>query len=212
LATLRHPHIINVLDYGFDDQRQPYFTLELLENAETILEATQEQPLVAQVQLLVQLLQALAYLHRRGVLHRDLKPGNVLVVYSQVKLLDFGLATMHDAAADKSGTLAYMAPEILSGEQANEATDLYGVGMIAYELFAGRYPFDTQDLNKLSDDIMHTTPDLSSGAVDQKVKPILERLLARPRQLRPERATSKPRSLSGAMPSYHNWPMLWSRR
>jgi tetratricopeptide (TPR) repeat protein len=199
LATLRHPHIINVLDYGFDDQRQPYFTLELLENAETILEATQEQPLVAQVQLLVQLLQALAYLHRRGVLHRDLKPGNVLVVYSQVKLLDFGLATMHDAAADKSGTLAYMAPEILSGEQANEATDLYGVGMIAYELFAGRYPFDTQDLNKLSDDIMHTTPDLSSGAVDQKVKPILERLLAKSPGSRYARADEVIEALSEAI-------------
>src|SRR5437588_2109966 len=67
LAALRHPSIIGVLDYGFDSERHPFLTMELVENAQTIREAAQEQPLIIQIELLIQLLQALAYLHRRDV-------------------------------------------------------------------------------------------------------------------------------------------------
>ena len=96
LASLRHPHIISVLDYGFDNARQPYLTMELLENAPTLIEAGRDRPLSYQIELLVQLLQALAYLHRRGIIHRDLKPDNVLVIDGQVKVLDFGLAVARE--------------------------------------------------------------------------------------------------------------------
>jgi serine/threonine protein kinase len=92
LASLRHPHIISVLDYGFDAARQPFLTMELLENAPTLIEAGRHLSGNEQVTLLVQLLQALAYLHRRGIIHRDLKPDNVVVIAGQVKVLDFGLA------------------------------------------------------------------------------------------------------------------------
>src|SRR5262245_21363215 len=94
LASLRHPSIIGVLDYGFDSERQPFLTMELIENAQTIRHAAQDQPLSVQVELLRQLLQALAYLHRRNVVHRDLKPSNVLVKSGQVKVLDFGISTV----------------------------------------------------------------------------------------------------------------------
>src|SRR5205823_6661840 len=124
-----------VLDYGFDDERQPYFTMMLLENASNILDAGMGQPVEVRVHLLVQILQALAYLHRRGIIHRDLKPGNILVVGDQVKLLDFGLSSVQGqgygiAPGTTSGTIAYLAPEALNEGQISEASDLYAVGMI----------------------------------------------------------------------------------
>jgi serine/threonine protein kinase/tetratricopeptide (TPR) repeat protein len=164
LASLRHPHIISVLDYGFDDERQPYVIMELLEDAQDFLEASRPQPLDQQIDLLIQLLQALAYLHRRGILHRDLKPSNVLIAAQKhLKVLDFGLAIADlEQAKDgvTAGTLAYLAPEVLQGEHASQRTDLYAVGVMAYELFTGRHPFDVNNTGQLVRDILQRTPDL----------------------------------------------------
>lgn len=147
LTSLRHPHIIRVLDFGFDVNHQPYFTMDLLNNVRTILQAGIDRPIHEKIQLLLNTLQALAYLHHRGILHRDLKPENIVVTPDKVlKILDFGLATER-GSQNSSGTLVYMAPEILRGQPATEATDLYALGLIAYELFAGQHPF------------VYTTPD-----------------------------------------------------
>src|SRR5579871_3496818 len=89
LASLRHPNIVSVMDYGFDSRHQPLFTMTFLKGAQTIIEGARHQPAEVQHSLLMQLLQALFYLHRRGIVHRDIKPGNVLVVNGQVKVLDF---------------------------------------------------------------------------------------------------------------------------
>jgi serine/threonine protein kinase/tetratricopeptide (TPR) repeat protein len=189
LSSLRHPNIISVLDYGFDDDLSPYFTMELLEGAETIMSAGAERSLDEKLELVAQMLHALAYLHRRGVIHRDLKPGNVLVVGQHVKVLDFGVSTLRDRATEGGGriivgTLAYMAPEVLAGAPASEASDLYAVGTIAYELFAGRHPFDMADLFKLRDQILHRPPDLTP--LDPRLAPVVGRLLEKRPGLRPE--------------------------
>ncbi len=145
LASLRHPHIISVLDYGFGTDGQPYFTMPLLEDAETVLAAAAGAPLDVQIGFLSRILQALEYLHRQGVIHRDLKPNNVLVSDGRLKLLDFGISILgteaEREAAGLAGTLLYMAPETLTGEPASAAADLFAVGVIAYELLAGRHPF-----------------------------------------------------------------------
>jgi serine/threonine protein kinase/tetratricopeptide (TPR) repeat protein len=143
LASLRHPHIISVLDYGFDEIHQPFFTMDYLAQAQTILQAAKNQTVETKIRLILQVLQALTYLHRRQVLHNDLKPANILVTEEGVKLLDFGLSISFDQAASPSGTWAYMAPEMMRGEHPVPATDLYAVGVIAYELLAGKRPFLT---------------------------------------------------------------------
>lgn len=170
LSSLRHPHIISVLDYGFTSNgtahHQPFFTMELLENPRTILEASVNLPLAEKIRLLAQMLQALSYLHRRGIVHRDLKPSNVMVDGGNVKVLDFGLSMSGEQTetikSTTAGTLAYMSPEVLQGGTATQASDLYAVGVIAYEMLSGRHPFDVSDMTKLITEVITMPVDLSA--------------------------------------------------
>lgn len=179
LASLRHPHIISVLDYGFDQDQRPYFTMELLENAQTLRDAAHDQPLTTQTRLFVQLLQALQYLHRHGILHRDLKPENVLVtVDGQVRVLDFGLSNKLDQAQDSVGTLAYMAPEVILMTNIGIPSDLYSVGVMLYEVLTGRHPFRIESTSLLIQDILHTIPDYSQ-IEHEGLRAIVDKLLVK---------------------------------
>jgi predicted ATPase len=182
LASLHHPHIIQVLDYGFDDERHPYFTMNLLQKSRPITAAVQDKPDKDKIRLLVQVLQALAYLHQHGIVHRDLKPDNALVTEEgEVKLLDFGLAVLRDQQKqindEIAGTVAYMAPEIFYGVPPSTLSDLYAVGVMAYELFAGRHPFDVTTGGKLVNDILYAPVDADMLDVDDHTKAVLKRLL-----------------------------------
>ncbi len=90
LASLHHPNVVEVLGYGLDGGRHPYFTMELLEQPQDIVTAAHEQPLSVKVDLLVQLLRALNYVHRRGLLHRDVKPSEVWSEAEQVRKREVG--------------------------------------------------------------------------------------------------------------------------
>ncbi|GAB4515488.1 MAG: hypothetical protein OHK0046_19080 [Anaerolineae bacterium] len=185
LASLRHPHIISVRDYGFDSHKGhhlPFYTMDLLPNMRTILEAGRGQPIPQRVTYLIEMLQALAYLHRRGILHRDLKPANVAVTGgNEVKVLDFGLATARDQYDRGAvvGTLAYMSPEVLQGEAPSEASDLYAVGIIAYELFTDRHPFTIDEPTMLINDIIIREPDLTQIDADVALVEVIRRLVAK---------------------------------
>jgi ABC-type oligopeptide transport system substrate-binding subunit len=184
LASLHHPNIIRVLDYGFDAQRQPFYTMDLLEGAQTVVDAGQGQDLDAQVDLLVQTLQALVYLHRRGVLHRDLKPGNVLVVDDAVRVLDFGLSVVTEqglsyATRTTAGTMAYIAPELFAGGTVTSAADLYAVGVMAYEMLAGRLPYNDANMALLLNDILNRSVDVHALGLTPELAAVLERLLVK---------------------------------
>lgn len=183
-SSLRHPHIISVLDYGFDQDQQPYFTMELLSNAKTLLEASEPISQRERLTLLMQVLGALAYLHRRGIVHRDLKPANVMVEDGRAKVLDFGLSIVHErtdpediASATTAGTLAYMPPEMLMAEVPGPRADLYALGMMTYEILAGEHPFKEHEITALVNHILHTTPDVHELDVAEDVADIVHRLL-----------------------------------
>jgi tetratricopeptide (TPR) repeat protein/tRNA A-37 threonylcarbamoyl transferase component Bud32 len=189
LASLRHPNIIDVLDYGFDltEDKRPYIVMTLIENPQTILQAAQGKPLETKVDLLMQMLQALAYIHRRGILHRDLKPGNVLVTNGQVKLLDFGLALTREESrhAEVGGTLAYIAPEVLTGAQPSVASDLYSVGVMAYEMFSGQHPFSLEDTTEFINSLLLTPANTKLLEVSDELSALVDKLLAKTPDARP---------------------------
>lgn len=147
LAGLRHPHIISVLDYGFDDQHYPYYTMTLMDNPQTLLKGTQGWSIRRKLLLAMQILEALVYLHRHNILHRDLKPANVLVTpEGEARVVDFGLAlNFNQVQAGKgAGTSGYIAPEIYGGYPSTPAADLWPVGIMIFELVTGVHPFDPQ--------------------------------------------------------------------
>ena len=203
LSSLHHPNIIQVLDYGFDENVGPYFTMELLAQCRMISEEAQGQPLSAKVALLGQLLRALSYLHRRGTIHRDLKPSNVLCVDGVVKVTDFGLATKTASQPhDVAGTLEYIAPEIWFGAAPSVASDLYSFGVITHEILDGHLPFQEQTIaaRELSATVpvVVTSPPTEAelGPLSGRMGPLLARLLAREPILRPESALDVLRELA----------------
>lgn len=182
LAGLRHPNIVSVLDYGFDTTGRPFFTMELLDRARSLGEYPHERRPTTLTALFWQSLQALRYLHRRAVLHRDLKPDNILVLPDgTVKLLDFGLAALRDKYDDSGivGTLPYMPPEIINGGDYSEASDLYSLALIFYEIAGDGYPFPMADLDELTEAIMQQELDTGDLPLSVPLQQILARLLAR---------------------------------
>jgi predicted ATPase len=185
LASLRHPNIISVLDYGFDFQNQPYYTMNLLSGGQDLLSYAQHLPLAEKYELIGQFFRALIYLSRRGIVHRDLKPSNVLVANSTLHILDFGLSVMeelankHSQASSVSGTLLYMAPEGFSGAAATAATDQYALGIIIYQLLVGRHPFDDSFVSAFIDQTLSQSPQLNLPELNAPMQALLARLLAK---------------------------------
>lgn len=181
LASLRHPHIISVLDYGFDRSGSPYFTMELIEGGQTVREAAAGQPLSIKLNLIIQIAEALTYLHRRGIIHRDLKPENVLVVDGHVKVLDFGLAQARDHVASTiggvSGTLGYIAPETLQGAPFSEASDFYALGVMAYEILFEGPLYHGSTFHEVVYEITNEIPDTWAAGLPNSLSRLLDDLL-----------------------------------
>lgn len=152
IANLRHPHIAVIYEYG-EQAGQPYIALEWLEgkNLQAILNEAKPLALDRALRLFDQLAGALDYAHASGVIHRDVKPSNIIVGQApdggeHATLVDFGLAHMAAAPAitastDVFGSPAYMSPEQISGKRLDGRSDLYSLAVVVYEMLAGRLPF-----------------------------------------------------------------------
>jgi predicted ATPase len=180
LAGLRHPHIISVLDFGYDSDLQPYFTMPLLQGARNILDVAAERMLYGKVRLLIETLQALNYLHRHGILHLDLKPSNILIEPNgRTRVLDFGIASDKAHMPEIGGTLEYLAPEALRGEEVDFAADLYALGVIAYQIFARRHPFAADGIAQLIHKVLTELPDLECMDAPDAIRQTVLRLLSK---------------------------------
>ncbi|MFO1298689.1 MAG: serine/threonine-protein kinase, partial [Rubrivivax sp.] len=152
LARLKHPNIAQLLDAGATADGLPYFVMEHVAGRPIDVVA-REQPLAARLALFLQLTDAVSYAHRHLLVHRDLKPGNVLVdAEGRVKLLDFGIAKALDpleaggdpeltGAGERPFTPHYASPEQVRGEPVSTATDLYSLGVLLYVLLTGQRPY-----------------------------------------------------------------------
>ena len=149
VAALEHPNICTVHEIGESADGQLYIAMPLYDG-ETLDQRIDRGPLAVEdaVQIAVQVARGLAKAHAAGVVHRDVKPSNVFITSDGVvKLLDFGIAKLADAAltatggAGPIGTVAYMSPEQARGEAVDARTDLWSLGVVLYEMLAGRRPF-----------------------------------------------------------------------
>lgn len=149
IARLDHPSCVRIFDCGRDEEHwRPYIAMELLEGP-TLLSLVREGgalPIARAVAIVRDLLDGLDHAHAHGVLHRDLKPENVIVTESRAVLVDFGLAHLVDEAALTArgmcvGSPSYLAPERLDGMQYDARSDVYGAGVLLYEMLAGTKPF-----------------------------------------------------------------------
>ncbi|MDA0183790.1 protein kinase, partial [Solirubrobacter phytolaccae] len=158
-AKLVHPNIVQVFDFGTDTHSQRQFIVMEFVDGNSCAELLRDRGPMAPrdaVEILTQACRGLDYAHRNGVVHRDIKPGNLMVNNEGVvKLADFGIAK----AAEQSditkvgsvlGTAAYLSPEQARGEPAGPASDLYALGVVSYQLIAGRLPYEAASLTDLA--------------------------------------------------------------
>ena len=208
-AALSHPNIVAVYDRGEHDGT-PFIVMERLPG-HTLAELIARGPLPqAQVRtILAEVLAALAAAHQAGILHRDVKPGNILFTSSgTVKVADFGIAkttdTNHTVAGQIVGTVAYLSPERLSGQPATPSDDLYAVGAVGYEALTGQRAFPQDTLGSLSHAIMTQRPPALAALrpdVDPMLTGAIERAMAPTAQARFDSAFELHAALFGHRPS-----------
>lgn len=175
-AALAHPHIVQVFDYGEADGR-PFIVLEYLPGGslEARLAARRRLPDGDTARVAADIAAGLAHAHMRGVVHRDLKPGNVLFdAEERAKIADFGIAQLAGAvtltdAGTVLGTAAYISPEQTRGETATPASDVYSFGVVLYRMLTGRLPFESESPVELA--AMHRDADPPDVAASRRDVP-----------------------------------------
>jgi eukaryotic-like serine/threonine-protein kinase len=158
-ARLVHPNIVQVYDFGFDQASSQHFIVMECVSGHSCAELLRDRghlDLEQAVDVVAQACRGLDYAHRNGVIHRDVKPGNLLVSDSGVvKLADFGIARAADQSSITQvgsvlGTAAYLSPEQARGDEAGPQADLYSLGVVAYQLLSGRLPYEATSLSELA--------------------------------------------------------------
>jgi len=169
-GKLSHPNIVSVFDYGSDRDRC-YIAMEYLEGQtlRDVLKLRGALSVDEASRIMIELLDALAYAHERGVVHRDIKPDNVQILPGgHIKLTDFGIARLMDepsitADGQIFGTPSYMSPEQVAGKQVDHRSDLFSCGVLLYEMLTGRKPFAGDSVVTITYNIMNMEPPPAPG-------------------------------------------------
>ncbi|MCB9780363.1 MAG: protein kinase [Alphaproteobacteria bacterium] len=204
LTRLDHPNIVRVYRFGFDEEDRPWLTMELLDGVAAQVHAKScgrpgnPRRTAEVVRIVMHVADALDYLHRRSIVHRDLKSSNVMVLPDgRVKLLDFGTARMHGATEEITrkgefvGTFAYASPEQLQGREVDPRADIYSLGVLFYRLLTGKRPFEADSPHALA--LLHIEQEprppqeLAPGLARPLVELVLQ-MLAKAPELRPRSA------------------------
>ena len=204
-AGLNHPNIVTVHDIGRSGDIA-FMAMEYIEGVElrTLLEPGKPLAPAQAISIAAQIAEGLAYAHEHGVVHRDVKPRNIMVLPDgHIKITDFGIARMRSSAAQtQAGTLMgsprYMSPEQVSGQRADHRSDLFSLGVVLYEMLAGAPPFAGENVTALMYQIVHVAPpapSVAAPAVPEVLDVIVAKLLAKPLEDRYQAAADLARDL-----------------
>lgn len=187
-AALEHPNVCSVHEIGNADDGRPFIAMACYDG-ETLKERLTRGPIAANdaVAIAIQLARGLSAAHARGIVHRDVKPGNIMLCADgTVRLLDFGLAKVADVSLTgpgiTPGTVAYMSPEQTRGDPVNHLSDLWSLGVVLYEMLAGKRPFRGGNDRAVVQAILHEAPaplPISAGEIRPDLRLIVNRLLRR---------------------------------
>jgi serine/threonine-protein kinase len=177
-----HPHIIKAYGWGWDGDRE-FIVMEYFEGTllRDLLHEGRFNPAQNRLDILLQSAQALGHIHSKGIVHRDFCPRNVLVnAEGLVKVFDFGLSVelemVKHVRGNRTGTLAYMAPELIKRQFTDQRCDLYALGVTMYEMFAGQRPFPGIDNIARLMQLMNAIPEPPSR-FNSIISPSLERII-----------------------------------
>lgn len=199
-----HPNVCRVYDVGEVDGHL-FLTMEYVdgEDLASLLRRIGRLPEDKALEIARRLCAGLAAAHEKGILHRDLKPSNVMLDgRGQVLLTDFGLAALATdvtGAESRNGTPAYMAPEQLAGKEATVRSDIYALGLVLYEIFTGKRPWDANSLAELVQARTHATPVTLSTLV-RDIDPAVERVVERCLRAEPSQRPASALAVAGALP------------
>lgn len=194
-ALVNHEGIANVFDYG-EEEGSAYLVMELVpgEALSTILEREHVLPTDKVLDIVAQTASALQAAHAAGLVHRDIKPGNLLITPDgRVKITDFGIARIADqvpltATGQVMGTVQYLSPEQASGHPASPTTDIYSLGIVAYEALAGRRPFTGESQVAIAMAQINETPPDLPVTVSEPVRNLVYACIAKNPADRPQTA------------------------